>query len=71
MALPGETLGPSQHGLYRVEQHAVPMLFQDAPDAFDRVVLVLDWPWRACDKVGSKLGSRAPDEDHRIRPVDA
>ena len=39
--MPGHGLGKAQHGLFGIEQTAIPMLLQYTPDSFDRVVLAV------------------------------
>ncbi len=39
--MPGHCLGKAQHGLFGIEQTAIPMLLQYTPDSFDRVVFAV------------------------------
>src|SRR5215510_7274333 len=41
LALPGHRRSKPDHGLKRVEQGTVPVVFQDAPAALDRIVLTM------------------------------
>ena len=40
-AFPGHGSGPVQHGRYVVQQGSIPVIFQQAPTAFDRVVFAV------------------------------
>ena len=43
LALPGHGLGKLHHGVNRIQQTTVPVVLEDAPTAFDGVVLAVIW----------------------------